>query len=320
MFTSTLFVPMLAVATRTTQAATRCGLDLAQNAGGWKHRTVSQDTQRTRRAWIGPPWTGECNVDAGDVANASRFLPESCPTLGLEDAARCIQARKFHGVIYLGDSLSFQEAGSLSCDAIGAFDTSWSGNRSRGYFLEHIENLPIPIIMFHALVKGKAMNTADAMASAVKNAVEDGHFGNQKPFLWMVNAGIWHLVCSKHDGCMDPHYPDKVDRLLTVLEQNVQGGIVWKDTTASHKKNMDPSVGKDVLEKFAGFTEEHEEILNRQARLVVSQHEEVHLLEHHFDATKNRADDLIPGDIRHYRGDVLYTLGQISMLSWCSLL
>ena len=142
------------------------------------------------------------------------------------------------------------------------------------------------------------------------------------PRLWMVNAGIWHLLCDKDSvpgqPCTDPNYSAQVHQLLELLEDVVQGPIVWKDSTASHKENLPENVGEGVKHKFSDFTDANTRALNMQARTVLDLH--VHVLNYSYAVTRPRADNLISGDMRHYRGDVMKTMGRISTLNWCQLL
>merc|ERR1712060_886930 len=113
----------------------------------------------------------------------------------------------------------------------------------------------------------------------------------------MVNAGLWHILHG-----VDGNFSKKVDALLTFLERNAVGSLIWYDTWAVHRSViLQDSLSDDIRSKFKNFSKESVALLNRQARAVAHAHPLVEYLGHIYDASSCRADAHMYRDMRHYR-------------------
>ena len=86
-----------------------------------------------------------------------------------------------------------------------------------------------------ARAEGAFRQRAEVFARALRDAFERGLFPERA--LWVVNAGLWHIVCNHpgaDDQCYDPSHAERVGELLEAL-QKAQGEVLWRPTTAVHR-------------------------------------------------------------------------------------
>ena len=255
------------------------------------------------------------------------FLPPICPTLNIWAAARCLKRRNIRDLNFIGDSVSYQLAFTIACE-LGVPVDAGSLINSTDFLLRQV-NLPVGLQLSFLWSK-PTTGFAHDLARALSNALDNGYLQQQS--LWMVNSGLWHTVNVCADaaiGCSNPSdagspvdklYRHQLTTLFDVLQQRAHGHIVWRDSTAVHPGRMHRNVSDTTRRKFATVSMRNVRELNRQATQTASRYSKIHQLNHFFAATRERAGGTAPGDIRHWRADVLHLLLQISYLEWCELL
>ena len=259
----------------------------------------------------GPPWKGCMN------SNSNMLLQHNCPNFNLFEAKTCLERRNVNGLIYVGDSLSFQESQTMSCYFKNSLNQTWK--TGDGYALEYLVDLPFPVINFHAMPNKKSNNTAGGILKGLQSAFHDNALPDN--LLWMVNVGIWHLVCDEeNDMCPDKLYKHHMKNLLDFITSKVNKNIIVRETTASHAKNMKEIKSGFVSKKFSKFTFKNTENLNKNLKELMTYYPNIKYNNFVYNLTLHRYDDLIDNDMRHYKGSVIYYLLYISYLLWCKYL
>ena len=274
------------------------------------------------------------------------YVPRACPDISLPQALQCLSRDAVTHVVYVTDSIGSEELASLSCyrqehtspDGRGSgsdqlarlapqLDASHRNITSGDRYMWVERRLDTG----HALVElmgrrdGAVFATASSKAEAVAEAAAVGLLPANA--IYVVNAGLWHMVCTPEQiqakKCIIDlnDYRMQLMSLLDALTQHApHSRIIWRDTTEVHPGRMSENVSATARQKFARFDSKHVEALNRAAQAVLANYSHVEVLDCSYPVTRHRADNVIEGDIRHYRADVLRTLTHISFLAWCRLL
>ena len=196
------------------------------------------------------------------------------------------------------------------------------------------------------LSEGSGSGRASDMASMVRASFASPLLREllaSEHVLWFVNAGLWHALCNRNhtvfnadpwrpdflgtgasDGvsCNDPKYEHAVYELLDSLTQHAAGPIWWRDSTAVHPSvTSEVSLSAETRAKFAGFSNAAIKELNARARQSITAKfkARVQLFEGFFRVTANRPDGTAPFDMRHWGGEVLHTLLQLTYLRACGV-
>ena len=277
--------------------------------------------------WVSTHGHTQPHCQTEPVSEVHSYLPVECPELSISAAARCLQQQGLRRVNFIGDSVSHQLAFTIACE-LGLTDITRVGetNVAPGVTLR-VLRLPVGLELGFLWAEPQPQGTAAALDLALRSAISHGHL--QEPALWMVNAGLWHMLCDAEcttAGAFKQKQADyraQLHSLLEVLQTHTQGRggrIVWRDTTAVHPSRMNKDVPEHVRHKFAMLTSANVRLLNRDAENVLTRFPAVSVLNHFFAATKDRAGGTAPGDIRHWKADVLRLLLHLGYLEWCGVL
>lgn len=255
------------------------------------------------------------------------YLPSECPQLSVREAASCLRRRRLRRVYFVGDSVSYQLAFTMVCDLGLSVD---AGRRVDGNgFTLKLVSLVCGVELAFMWPKPRAQRAQD-LARALNSSFSGGHL--LEPALWMVNAGLWHTVTTPpcEANCTEPRptnaesndaaYAVHLAALLEVLVEQARGHVIWRDTTAVHPGRMYNDAPAAVRQKFASMSNVNIRRLNADAAHVVARYPRIQSLNLYFAATRERAGGTAPGDIRHWRADVLHLLLQITFLAWCEYL
>eukprot|EP00966_Prymnesium_polylepis_P297729 6878926-Prymnesium_polylepis.1 len=291
-----------------------------RSLSSWIARPAGPNVSTT---WVATGSNSSAYCVNDPIESMHSYLPPACPSLTLLEAVQCLRHRRLFRLYYVGDSVSYQLAFTNVCElGLGTH----VGTRIEGTdFSLRLVSLPVGIELAFLWPK-PASGTAQALGRALNSSMSSGHL--QEPALWMVNAGLWHTIplCEHSAECVEPEkvqasndkdYEIHLRQLLEVLHSRARGHVIWRDTTAVHPGRMHKDASAAVRRKFAAMSNSNIRQLNARASHTMSSYPSLHPLDLYFAATRERAGGTAPGDIRHWRADVLQLLLQIAYLAWC---
>lgn len=207
------------------------------------------------RAWVSTHGYTEPHCQVDPLTEMHSYLPLECAELTILDAARCLQQQGLTRVNFIGDSVTHQLAFTLACE-LGLTDIGRVGEVKEGPdFSLRVLHLPVVGLELHFLwAEPKPAGTAGSLARALRSALSHGHL--HETALWMVNAGLWHMLCETQTDCTDEAFKGKqadyraqLRDLLQLLHAHANGRIIWRDTTAVHPSRMNVDVSEATRRK-----------------------------------------------------------------------
>ena len=265
-------------------------------------------------------------------------MPAACPSLDLYAALQCVMRRGLKRVVWIGDSVSGQLARSARCEHVGhsvkdsAIDNvpldndgmlSWNGTKRQQYRAPFWLVDGVELVLFG----NEAGQYAEEKADALRAAHAQGLL--QAPAVFMVNLGLFYLLCDATERSCDrkpmlTKYQRQLSVLFATLCETVRGPIVWRDTTAVHSHGggnrsvLERLTTGELRRKFARFDVQGVRELNDAAEVVLRRFApRVQRMPMVFEATAQRPDGVLPGDMRHYGGEVLHELLGLHYECWC---
>ena len=145
-----------------------------------------------------------CTFDESEVSRTS-FHPAACPGIDAASAAVCLGRRRLRRVVFVGDSIAGQLWGSPLCRNATArgFGAGNGAVETSNYGFFSISTATLGGLVW-TYVRLHAKQRADTFSRALRDAFEAGLLLDRA--YWVVNAGLWHLVCDADDDgddCID---------------------------------------------------------------------------------------------------------------------
>lgn len=257
-----------------------------------------------------------------------KYVSSRC-TLGLSEAAKCIEATGSRRVVFIGDSIGVQMMYTLLCglspidNRVPTNNPAMYQEENRSKYMLRIYKLPTstPIEVIQLCSKPNS-GLAGSVASSLSAAFDDQLL--LEPAVWEVGFGLWHLHMkhAKAHGCENKEmmalYRVQLHQVLRVLNDRARGRIFFRETTAVHPSHMGPDVSSEKRRSFACMNNQAVATLNWEAQNVTKAFPRVTFAPGYFRATVNHADHLLQGDIRHYDGVVIQELLHVAYMHWCN--
>lgn len=126
-----------------------------------------------------------------------------------------------------------------------------------------------------------------------------------------INIGLHYLVQDE----VSKRYDSDMRMLIRDIDQFAPRLFVWVHTTAVHPQTMTASVDEKTVAKFSKVSLDKVRALNSKAAAAVHKSTTPHTIVDAFAPTNTLPDGLYPGDIRHYRSEVIETITKLIFIA-----
>jgi len=259
-----------------------------------------------------------CSKDAR-ASQRRTWQPARCPRVTAATAKKCLAKKNITRIVLIGDSLTMQLWGSLLCreetkwgfgakvDAqISHKNVNYDARSQRGF---SVADAVVGDGLTWTYLRVRGMQRAGALTRALEVAFEKGMLDQRA--LYVVNAGLWHLLCTTNiNECLET-YENDVEKFLRVLTARADGPVVWRYTTAVHPSLFPRRMSPVDQRKFRSFTDENVRRLNKVADAVIRRDfkDKVTVRRDAYNFTVNLEDEAyLRGDARHPASGALKSL------------
>ncbi len=259
-----------------------------------------------------------CSKDAR-ASQRRTWQPARCPRVTPSTAKKCLAKKNITRIVLIGDSLTMQLWGSLLCreetkwgfgakvDAqISHKNVNYDQRSQRGF---SVADAVVGDGLMWTYLRVRGMQRAGALTRALEVAFDRGMLDERA--LYVVNAGLWHLLCTTNmNECLET-YENDIERFLKVLTARADGPVVWRHTTAVHPSLFPRRMSPVDQRKFRSFTDENVRRLNKVADAVIRRDfkDKVTVRRDAYNFTVNLEDEAyLRGDARHPASGALKSL------------
>ena len=259
-----------------------------------------------------------CSRDAR-ASQRRTWQPARCPRVTPATAKKCLAKKNITRIVLIGDSLTMQLWGSLLCreetkwgfgakvDAqISHKNVNYDTRSQRGF---SVADAVVGDGLTWTYLRVRGMQRAGALTRALEVAFDRGMLDQRA--LYVVNAGLWHLLCTTNmNECLET-YENDVEKFLKVLTARADGPVVWRYTTAVHPSLFPRRMSPVDQRKFRSFTDENVRRLNKVADAVIRRDfkDKVTVRRDAYNFTVNLEDEAyLRGDARHPASGALKSL------------
>ena len=205
-----------------------------------------------------------CSRDAR-ASQRRTWQPARCPHVTPSTAKKCLAKKNITRIVLIGDSLTMQLWGSLLCRE----ETKWGFGAKVDGQIQHenvnydqrsqrgfsVADATVGDGLTWTYLRVRGMQRAGALTRALEVAFDRGMLDQRA--LYVVNAGLWHLLCTTNiNECLET-YENDVDKFLKVLTARADGPVVWRYTTAVHPALFPRRMSPVDQRKFRSFTDEN---------------------------------------------------------------
>ena len=259
-----------------------------------------------------------CSKDAR-ASQRRTWQPTRCPRVTPATARKCLAKKNITRIVLIGDSLTMQLWGSLLCQT----ETKWGFGAKVDGQIQHknvnydarsqrgfsVADAVVGDGLTWTYLRVRGMQRAGALTRALEVAFEKGMLDERA--LYVVNAGLWHLLCTTNiNECLET-YENDLERFLKVLTARADGPVVWRYTTAVHPSLFPRRMSPVDQRKFRSFTDENVRRLNKVADAVIRRDfkDKVTVRRDAYNFTVNLEDEAyLRGDARHPASGALKSL------------
>ena len=259
-----------------------------------------------------------CSRDAR-ASQRRTWQPARCPRVTAATARKCLAKKNITRIVLIGDSLTMQLWGSLLCQT----ETKWGFGAKVDGQIQHknvnydarsqrgfsVADAVVGDGLTWTYLRVRGMQRAGALTRALEVAFEKGMLDERA--LYVVNAGLWHLLCTTNiNECLET-YENDLERFLKVLTARADGPVVWRYTTAVHPSLFPRRMSPVDQRKFRSFTDENVRRLNKVADAVIRRDfkDKVTVRRDAYNFTVNLEDEAyLRGDARHPASGALKSL------------
>ena len=259
-----------------------------------------------------------CSRDAR-ASQRRTWQPARCPRVTAATARKCLAKKNITRIVLIGDSLTMQLWGSLLCQT----ETKWGFGAKVDGQIQHknvnydarsqrgfsVADAVVGDGLTWTYLRVRGMQRAGALTRALEVAFEKGMLDERA--LYVVNAGLWHLLCTTNiNECLET-YENDLERFLKVLTARADGPVVWRYTTAVHPSLFPRRMSPVDQRKFRSFTDENVRRLNKVADAVIRRdfRDKVTVRRDAYNFTVNLEDEAyLRGDARHPASGALKSL------------
>ena len=205
-----------------------------------------------------------CSKDAR-ASQRRTWQPARCPKVTPATAQKCLAKKNITRIVLIGDSLTMQLWGSLLCRE----ETKWGFGAKVDGQIQHknvnydtrsqrgfsVADAVVGDGLTWTYLRVRGMQRAGALTRALEVAFERGMLDERA--LYVVNAGLWHLLCTTNiNECLET-YENDLEKFLKVLTARADGPVVWRYTTAVHPSLFPRRMSPVDQRKFRSFTDEN---------------------------------------------------------------
>ena len=205
-----------------------------------------------------------CSRDAR-ASQRRTWQPARCPRVTPSTAKKCLAKKNITRIVLIGDSLTMQLWGSLLCRE----ETKWGFGAEVDGQIKHenvnydqrsqrgfsVADATVGDGLTWTYLRVRGMQRAGALTRALEVAFDRGMLDQRA--LYVVNAGLWHLLCTTNiNECLET-YENDVEKFLKVLTARADGPVVWRYTTAVHPALFPRRMSPVDQRKFRSFTDEN---------------------------------------------------------------
>ena len=205
-----------------------------------------------------------CSKDAR-ASQRRTWQPARCPRVTPSTAKKCLAKKNITRIVLIGDSLTMQLWGSLLCRE----ETKWGFGAKVDGQIQHenvnydqrsqrgfsVADATVGDGLTWTYLRVRGMQRAGALTRALEVAFDRGMLDQRA--LYVVNAGLWHLLCTTNiNECLET-YENDVEKFLKVLTARADGPVVWRYTTAVHPALFPRRMSPVDQRKFRSFTDEN---------------------------------------------------------------
>ena len=259
-----------------------------------------------------------CSKDAR-AAQRRTWQPARCPRVTPSTAKKCLAKKNITRIVLIGDSLTMQLWGALLCRE----ETKWGFGAKVDGQIQHknvnydqrsqrgfsVADAVVGDGLTWTYLRVRGMQRAGALTRALEVAFDRGMLDQRA--LYVVNAGLWHLLCTTNiNECLET-YENDVEKFLKVLTARADGPVVWRYTTAVHPALFPRRMSPVDQRKFRSFTDENVRKLNKVADTVIRRDfkNKVTVRRDAYNFTVNLEDEAyLRGDARHPASGALKSL------------
>jgi hypothetical protein len=259
-----------------------------------------------------------CSKDAR-ASQRRTWQPARCPRVTPSTAKKCLAKKNITRIVLIGDSLTMQLWGSLLCQT----ETKWGFGAKVDGQIQHknvnydarsqrgfsVADAVVGDGLTWTYLRVRGMQRAGALTRALEVAFDRGMLDERA--LYVVNAGLWHLLCTTNmNECLET-YENDIEKFLKVLTARADGPVVWRHTTAVHPSLFPRRMSPVDQRKFRSFTDENVRRLNKVADAVIRRDfkDKVTVRRDAYNFTVNLEDEAyLRGDARHPASGALKSL------------
>ena len=259
-----------------------------------------------------------CSRDAR-ASQRRTWQPARCPRVTAATARKCLAKKNITRIVLIGDSLTMQLWGSLLCQT----ETKWGFGAKVDGQIQHknvnydarsqlgfsVADAVVGDGLTWTYLRVRGMQRAGALTRALEVAFDRGMLDERA--LYVVNVGLWHLLCTTNiNECLET-YENDVEKFLKVLTARADGPVVWRYTTAVHPSLFPRRMSPVDQRKFRSFTDENVRRLNKVADAVIRRdfRDKVTVRRDAYNFTANLEDEAyLKGDARHPASGALKSL------------
>ena len=259
-----------------------------------------------------------CSKDAR-ASQRRTWQPARCPRVTPATAKKCLAKKNITRIVLIGDSLTMQLWGSLLCRE----ETKWGFGAKVDSQIQHknvnydqrsqrgfsVADAVVGDGLTWTYLRVRGMQRAGALTRALEVAFDRGMLDQRA--LYVVNAGLWHLLCTTNmNECLET-YENDLEKFLKVLTARADGPVVWRYTTAVHPSLFPRRMSPVDQRKFRSFTDENVRRLNKVADAVIRRdfRDKVTVRRDAYNFTVNLEDEAyLRGDARHPASGALKSL------------